>query len=363
VRLLHAIPRTDRGGAERLVLQLTEDAIAHGDDVVVASNGGVWQHLFGEMGAEHRLVPLERGRLVPAPSAATGLRRIIRQFQPDLIHTHSVGVTLAARGPSAGLSTAPVATTFHGVQPGHYAMSARALGVLRPQVVACSRVVATSLVEAGCPPELVVAISNAARLDPAGPERLAASRARFRLGSPLVLGIGRLVPQKAWHVLIEAARSFRSDADVVVAGDGWLDRDLQRAAAAAGGRVRFIGPTEDVAALIGNADCIVSTSEWEGLPLTLFEALGLGAALVTTRVDGVTEVLDANCAISVPVGDAAAVADAVNRVLGSPDEAARLSAGALAAAELWSPERMLARYRRLYARMLAAGRIAAGDAA
>ena len=213
------------------------------------------------------------------------------------------------------------------------------------------------------PARLVVAISNAARLDPAGPERLAAAHARFDLR--LAAGAGHRPTGAAEGV----ARADRGGPIVPPGrrrGGGrgrWLDHDLQRAAAAAGGRVRFIGPTEDVAALIGNADCIVSTSEWEGLPLTLFEALGLGAPLVTTEVDGVAEVLDADCAISVPVGDAAAVAEAVNLVLSSPEEAARLSAGALAAADRWSPERMLARYRRLYERMLAADRLAAGGVA
>ena len=62
-------------------------------------------------------------------------------------------------------------------------------------------------------------------------------------------------------------------------------------AEASGGRVRFVGLVDDIAALVGLASCVVSTSSWGGLPLTLLEALSLGVPVVATAVDGVTDVV------------------------------------------------------------------------
>ncbi len=355
MKLLLAIPRTGRGGAERLVLQLAADAVTRGDEVGVISNGGVWMDRVAEVGAVHHLAPLERGRLLPSPSAAVAMRRVLRSTRPDIVHAHTVGVAMAARTAMLGLRRPPaLLTTFHGVPPEHYAMSARALRVLAPSVIACSGAVGRSLEDAGYPAPRVTVIDNGARLDPADEGRIAAIRERYGLGDPLVIGIGRLVPQKSWSTLIAAAGRIDPAADIVVAGHGRIEEQLRAETAAAGGRVRFIGPVDDVAALIGASTCMVSTSEWEGLPLTLLEALSLGASLVTTAVDGVADVLTPEIAEHVPVGDAGAVADAVNRVLADPELAARLSRAALAAAPAWSPEAMLERYRTVYERTLAA---------
>ncbi len=119
-------------------------------------------------------------------------------------------------------------------------------------------------------------------------------------------------------------------------------------AAASGGRVRFVGLIDDVAALLGLACCVVFTSSWEGLPLTLLEALSLGVPAVATAVDGVTDVVPPGAALLVPPGDPQAVAGAVARVLSDDGLAADLRREALAAAPRWGPERMLAEYRQAY---------------
>jgi glycosyltransferase involved in cell wall biosynthesis len=356
VKVLHVITQTGRGGAERVVLALTADGLAHGDGVAVAASPSVWASRFAASGAEIHGVPLDRGgRGLPSRAAVAGLRQVLAAERPDLVHAHAVGVVLATR---AALLTSghrpPLLTTFHGVPPEQYRMAARAMRLAAPTVIACSQAIGDRLVAQGYPARRLDVIPNGARLEPAGAERVAAIRERYGLGRPLVAGIGRLEPQKAWHVLIEAAREIDPAADVVVAGHGPLDCAHAAESAAAGGRVRFIGPVDDVAALVEAADCIVSTSTWEGLPLTLLEALSLGAAMVVTNVDGVRNVIAEDTALTVPVGDATAVAAAVNRVLGDPDLAGRLSARARETAQDWSPELMLERYRARYERTVAA---------
>ena len=63
---------------------------------------------------------------------------------------------------------------------------------------------------------------------------------------------------------------------------------------------------DDIPALVGIASCVVSTSTWEGLPLALLEALSLGAPVVATAVDGITDLVPLGAALSlVPPGDPA----------------------------------------------------------
>jgi len=243
-------------------------------------------------------------------------------------------------------------TTFHGTPPENYRRAAMLLRGTTPQIVACSASVGRKLAEAGYPADRIEVIPNGARMEPATPERIEAARERYGLTAErTVVGVGRLVPQKAWHLLIEAAGSIEG-ADIVVAGTGELHEELAAQSAARGGRVRFLGPVDDVAAVLACADCFVSTSRWEGLPLTLLEALSLGVPAVSTAVDGVADVITEDAAVLVPPGDPAAVAREVQRVLDDPAHAAQLSAAANLLAADWAPELMIERYRDAYRRLI-----------
>jgi glycosyltransferase involved in cell wall biosynthesis len=112
--------------------------------------------------------------------------------------------------------------------------------------------------------------------------------------------------------------------------------------------VRFLGVVDDIAALVGLASCVVFTSTWEGLPLTLLEALSLGAPVVATAVDGVTDLVPPAAALLVSPGDSAAVSEAISRVLADDNLATDLRRNALAAAPSWGPQDMLDRYRNAY---------------
>ena len=339
-----------------MVLQLAEDAVAYGDTVAIASSGGPWEDRPAASGAAFLRVPLTRRSGIVPPASMLALRRIVREFRPHLVHTHSVGVTMAARVATIGIRPRPTTvTTFHGVAPEHYAKAGRILRRTTPRVIACSAAVARPLAAAGYPEGRIRVIANGAALEPATGERIAAMRERHGLGGqPLVVGLGRLAPQKSWHTLIEAARHVNG-ADIVVAGVGRMDEELATAAAEAGSKVRFIGAVDDVPALLGAATCLVSTSRWEGLPLTLLEALSLGVPAITTAVDGVGDVVKPDAALVVPVGDADAVGAAINRVLGDPELAARLSRNGRELSWEWRPETMLARYRQAYREELDAG--------
>jgi colanic acid/amylovoran biosynthesis glycosyltransferase len=169
-----------------------------------------------------------------------------------------------------------------------------------------------------------------------------------RMGEPgvrepepmLVVSVARLVEKKGLDDLVAACGIVRARGLPVrleIAGDGPLREQLAAAAASAGlGEVlRGALPHEQVRDLFRRATvfclpCVVASSgDRDGLPTSVLEAMALGVPVVTTDVNGLTEtVIDGETGLVVPEHDPASLADALERVLGDPELAARLSAQA-----------------------------------
>jgi glycosyltransferase involved in cell wall biosynthesis len=335
---------------ERMAVQLARDAADQGDRVVIASGPGAWAEKVTAAGAEHVLLPAtSRGAVAGLAAATARLAQCIRWLRPHVVHSHNVRATALARlSLLAAHQRAALVPTLHGVDPRDYGAASRVLSRTARRVIACAPAVARSLQAAGFPDDRIDVITNGAALRPADLERQADLRQSLTLGeAPLVIGIGRLVEQKNWPVFIEAARHLNGP-DFAVAGEGPLRQELMRLASQRDSPVRFLGMVDDIAALICIASCVVSTSTWEGLPLALLEALSLGAPVVATAVDGITDLVPPEAALLVPPEDPVAVSTAVSRILIDDDLAASLRGAALDAAPAWSPERMLSQYRRAY---------------
>ncbi len=173
-------------------------------------------------------------------------------------------------------------------------------------------------------------------------------------GQRLLVTVARLAPQKGLGVLCEAAARLADDGPPlvwVVAGDGPLEEELADRIEAERLPVRLLGRREDVPDLLRAADVVVSTSEWEGQPLGVQEALAAEAAVVATDVGGTREVTG-DAAVLVPY-DAGAVADAIRSLLADPEAVEGLRTAARErAAVLPTPADVLAQLEAVYSRVL-----------
>lgn len=207
-----------------------------------------------------------------------------------------------------------------------------------------------------------------------GPEVRAQERAQVRaeLGvpaGPLALTVSRIAPQKALDVLVAAAAAPAPAgtpvATWVVVGDGVPDlrAGLEARAARTGAPVRFVGARRDVPRLLAAADVFVLPSRWEARALVVQEALAAGVPVVATDTGGLPDLLR-GAGTLVPVGDAAALRAAVDRVLADPAFAADLAArGRARAATLTTPEQATAGWAARYARLAAGAARRPGGAA
>jgi glycosyltransferase involved in cell wall biosynthesis len=154
-------------------------------------------------------------------------------------------------------------------------------------------------------------------------------RMRESIGIPLdapVLGaIGRLESEKRFDLLLEIAAALDTRAFVVIAGDGSLRPALERQAAALGisDRVKLLGLRRDPADVHHAFDVYVQTSEREGIPNALLEAMAVGTAIVATDVGGTRELItDGVHGRLAPRADLAALTAAVRDTLNDPKGAA-----------------------------------------
>lgn len=150
-------------------------------------------------------------------------------------------------------------------------------------------------------------------------------------GQPVVVTVARLAPQKGLSTLLDAAEMLTTPGvRWIVAGEGPLRESLEYeiGARGLGGRVELWGRRSDVASLLAGADVVVSTAVWEGQPIAMMEALQAGAAIVSTDAGGTRDIVGES-SVMVPVGDAAAVAHHVDRLLGDPHAWAELRASAM----------------------------------
>lgn len=151
---------------------------------------------------------------------------------------------------------------------------------------------------------------------------------------PVILGVGRLEPQKDFPTLIRAFARVRTQrpAHLVILGEGKQREELQRLAVELGiaGDLQMPGFVNNPYAFMARAALFVFSSRWEGLGNVLIEALAIGTPVVSTNCpDGPSEILeDGRHGLLVPVGDVEALAQAMLQTLNNPPERVRLQTAA-----------------------------------
>jgi len=167
----------------------------------------------------------------------------------------------------------------------------------------------------------------------------------------LALALGRLHPNKGFDLLLDALALTRG-IYLWIAGDGPLRQELERQARGLriADRVRFLGWREDTAMLLAASDMLVSSSKHEPLGNVVIEAWSAGVPVVATAAVGPRALIrDGETGLLVPLGDAAALADAMTRLAESTDLRAELAgAGREAHAAEFSEEVVVAQYRAFF---------------
>jgi glycosyltransferase involved in cell wall biosynthesis len=213
-----------------------------------------------------------------------------------------------------------------------------------------TRALASWMVAQGWPEARVHYLPNFAEL----PQAKAVPRAALATpeDAPLALALGRLHPNKAFDVLLDAIARIEH-LHLWLAGEGPLADELKARAQRLGieQRVRFLGWREDSAALLAACDMLVCSSRIEPLGNTIIEAWAARKPVIAAAASGPSELIaDNKTGLLVPVEDATALAAALERVARDKALAAALAAAGLAAFEAeFTEARVVAAYRCFFA--------------
>lgn len=320
---IHTILLTSRLPRDRYrsILVKGTEAPSEGNMLALAERERVEPIILPELGREIRLMD--------DVVAFVKLARLMRREQPAIVHTHTAKAgtlgRLAAHAVNLGWAIRrvlgrptpqPIRTvhTYHGhVFHGYFSPAKtrlflaieRALARFTDAVVVISSMQRREIVE-----NLRIVETERVRVIPLGldldpfrncPNNRGKLRAELNLDEKthLIGIVGRLVPIKRHDILFEALSSLRNsplargEVCCVVVGDGELRPALENRVKEMGldGHVRFLGWRRDLETIYADLDCLVLTSENEGTPVSIIEALSAGVPVVATAVGGVPDLL------------------------------------------------------------------------
>jgi len=299
--------------------------------------------------------------------ALRDLTRRLRRLAPHVVHTHSSKAGILGRWAARIAGVPVVIHTVHGWGfHAHQAPWKRWTFIALERAVRrhTTRLVAVSKanVEAGVDRRIArreefEVIYSGVALEP---YRRAAGNGMLRreLGlapeTPLAGMVACLKPQKAPVDFVEVAASVskdRPDAHFVLAGDGELREEVERAVIAHGlqGRFHLLGWRRDVPEVIGDLDVLVLTSLHEGLPRVFPEAMAAGRPIVATAVDGGPEAVHhGRNGFLHPVRDVEGMARSLSTLLSDADLRRRMGEEGRPRAEAWDIDLMVRKQEELY---------------
>jgi glycosyltransferase involved in cell wall biosynthesis len=210
----------------------------------------------------------------------------------------------------------------------YYPIDKRVLSFF-PQLIAVSNDIRHELIRHGARPERVVTILNGIDHHRFRRDQTLGRSIRTEVGirdNDVVIGsVGRLEPQKRFDLLIQAfaeARRRRPELKLLIAGDGSLRHVLADLAASLGlaDSCRLLGERTDIIALHGAFDMFVQSSDYEGTPNAVLEAMALETPVIATDVGGTAELVRSHVdGLIVPPDSVPAWIEAIDAVLSNPD--------------------------------------------
>ncbi len=328
LRVVHLVEALDTGGLERVVQTL----VRHADgrrfrvEVVCAVRGGQVAMEIEASGAPVRCL----GATGYRPRDILRAARLLREIDPDILHTHGHFAGALGRGAAWWSDVPAVVHHLHTIDTtlrGRHRRLERLLARLCRRVLCCSGAVAAhASADLRIPAGLLAVVPNG--IDPPPVSSRSDALALVGRPNPPIVGcVGGLTPHKGQAVLLRAIARLPSDAlspTVVLVGDGPERCALEAEATALGlrSRVVLMGERVDARRLLPAFDIVVVPSIGrEGFGLAALEAMDAGVPVVASRVGGLPEVVqDGSTGVLVPPGDAPALAAAIARLLASPEE-------------------------------------------
>ena len=352
-KVMVIVPALSTGGGERMALSIIENINAQDMQIRLVSLYPDTDSIFSREAKEKGIDIVYLNKKNGMDFAVVKeLRREIRSFHPDVIHTHLYVV------PYVMLAAKRKTVKYHTV---HNIADKEATGLLRKlqtfafhhcnfRPVAISPFCAKTITDVyGIPTDEIPCILNGMDTDRFFPAPVTHEGIRL-------VSVGRFEEQKnqkllltAFHKVVETLPEEDILLDIV--GEGYLRPELEAQADSLGIRDKVLmeGISRDVPGRLNMADIYVQSSDFEGLPVSVCEALACGLPVVATKAGGTVDIVkDGETGILTEIGDADALAAAIIRLVKDGEEREKMAMSAAEFGKTLSIQTTAAKYEELY---------------
>lgn len=316
LKILHIDPERHWGGGEAQVLGLLSYLVerGHHNDLLTYPDSRLFQR---SQALSVRTIPLVVRNDLDL-RAIPRLRRLIRDENYDIVHFHTKRAHALSFWLSHGASRPKYVVTRRMDYPEDNNWYTRCLYNRKVEgVVAISRKILQLLLQAGVEPERIRLIHDG--VDPRPFESAASTRPLHP--KRVVVGMAAVLEERKGHCfLLEAAERLKGQGCQIqyhLAGEGSLRKSLEALATRLGVKedVQFLGFVSDIPAFLSAVDIVVQPSLFEGLGVSVLEAMAAGKAVIASRVGGLAElVIDAETGLLVAPRDVEGLANAIAKL-------------------------------------------------
>lgn len=297
MKIIQIIPMFGLAGAETMCENLTNGLIALGQDVRVVSlydyHSAITDRLENN-GLKIYYVHKKRGI---DPSIVIKLAKLFRKEKPDVVHSHLYALKYAVF--ASVLSGIKVRVhTVHNVATKEMTPKDQKLNYffyhhMKVVPVSLSQEIQETVIERyKLPKKQTPIIYNAIDLNKCIVKKNYSCKDRLKF-----VHIGRFSKQKNHDLLLRAFRQVKDaipNADLSLLGKGELESEVKKLAdeLELSDSVHFLGVSSNVYPTLNQADVFVLSSEYEGMPMTIIEAMGTGLPIVSTNVGGISSMVE-----------------------------------------------------------------------
>ncbi len=316
MRVLFLITRAHEGGAQEHVLTLIRGLSPDCETILAAGEKGYLTERAGQLGVAVHVIP---NLVVPIHPwkdwrATQSILDLIRKTHPDVLHTHSFKAGALGRI-AARIAGTPSMFTAHG-----WAFADGVSLLRRSIAIPCEWLLARfthgiiTVSEADHRLGQQYGVARQPKMSTVlnGVDPLPPVTERCELEVPRIVMVGRFENPKDQSLLVRAARQLDKPFELWFVGDGSQRARVEAETRSLGlqDQVQFFGTCRNVPEILAQAHIFVLTSRYEGLPISILEAMRAGLPVIANDVGGVSEEVEEGVTgFLVPRGDGARLRD------------------------------------------------------
>lgn len=346
MKILHAITLADLGGAQSVLVNICNKAAEEGYDVYVVSEeyGKMWNSLSSKI-HKIRIEELQRNvSLKNDMKVLLRLRKLYKEIKPDIIHLHSSKMGALGR---LAFPKNKIIYTVHGFDSIRLAyrkflIIEKLLKKRAKNIVAVSEYDKTNLNNEGINDKVVTIYNGIQDIDNSKKLQSKIDFAELKKDFKIIMCIARLSPPKRFDLFCEIAEKMINESIKFI----WIGNkeDVQVGSK----NIIMLGEIEDARNYFMFADLVILLSDYEGLPISIIEALAAGKPVIASNVGGISEILDEKNGFALP-NNSDLFADKINFILKDDDTYNKYAANARKSyRDYFTIEQMYSKYLLLY---------------